>query len=260
MAIDVDFTLVGDDLEIGPRPRKAVRAALDAGCIVTLASGRMFRSTAPLARELGIQAPIVTYDGALIKAIATDEVISHRPMSGERAREVLEYARSTHIHLNTYVDDTLYVERYDDETVAYMSRTMVEAVVADDIAALMARRPTKLLMIAAEAQMDHVLPDVQARFGSRLHVVRSMPQYIEVTARGVSKGNGLARLARWLGVAPAEVMAIGDSDNDISMLQYAGLGVAVGNARSHVKEIADFVTEGEAGDGVSEAIERFVLR
>ncbi|MEW5866278.1 MAG: Cof-type HAD-IIB family hydrolase [Bacillota bacterium] len=259
VAIDVDFTLIGTDLKIGDRPKNAVRAAVRAGCVVTLASGRMFRATVPFAEELGIDAPLITYDGALIKTAGTHEVISHRPVPLEQAREVLFYAQARGLHVNVYIDDVLYVERYNEEALSYMAHAKVDAATVGNLADFVTEPPTKLLIIAAEAEVDRLLPRVKAEFGARLHVVRSMPRFIELTAGGVSKGTALAILAQRLGVPREEVMAVGDSENDISMLEYAGVGVAVGNAQRHVKEAADYVTEGESGDGVAEAIARFVL-
>ncbi|MGE5571684.1 MAG: Cof-type HAD-IIB family hydrolase [Bacteroidota bacterium] len=258
-AIDVDLTLVGSDLRISDRTRAAVQAATEAGCVVTLTSGRMFRATAPFAVELGIDAPLITYDGALIKSTKTREIISHRPVPLEQAREVAAYAQREGLHLNVYVDDTLYVERYDEETSSYTSHTKVEAVAVGDLAAFVNRPPTKLLIVASKEDVDRRLPEFKKRFGDRLHVVRSMPRYVEFTAEGVSKGSGLAILAQHLGVRRDEVLAIGDSENDISMLEFAGIGVAVRNAAEEVKKAADYVADGESGDGVAEALSRFVL-
>ncbi len=258
-AIDVDFTLIGSDLEIGERTREAIQAAAAAGCIVTLASGRMFRATAPFAEDLGIDAPLITYDGALIKTARTRQVISHRPMPLEQAREVIAYARGEGLHLNVYIDDTLYVERYDEEALSYMAHAKVQATAVGDLAAFVACAPTKVLIIASKDDVDRRLPEFKARFGDRLHVVRSMPRYVEFTAAEVSKGSALDILARHLGVAQGEVMALGDSENDVSMLEFAGIGVAVRNAADEVKRAADYVAEGESGDGVVEAISRFVL-
>lgn len=258
-AIDVDFTLIGSDLKIGEHPKSAVRAAISAGYTVTLASGRMFRATVPFAHELGIDAPLITYDGALVKTPRTHEVINHRPVPVERATEVLAYAQACGLHINAYIDDVLYVERYSEEALSYMSHARVDAVAVGNLVDFVTQPPTKLLVVASELEVERLLPELKTQFGAHLHVVRSMPRYIELTADGVSKGAGLSLLAQRLGVPREEVMAIGDSENDISMLEYAGVGVAVANAGSHVKETADYITEGESGDGVAEAIARFVL-
>ncbi len=259
VAIDVDHTLIGQDLRIGARARDAVGAAMAAGCLVTLASGRMFRATVPFAEELGIAVPLITYDGALIKSARTHEVVSHRPMPLEYARRVLTYARERGLHLNVYIDDRLYVESYDEEALSYMAHANVDATAVGDLSAFVALPPTKLLVIAEEHEVERLLPELAARFGADLHVVRSLPRYIELTAGGVCKGTGLATLAEWLRVPREEVMAIGDSENDVSMLEYAGVGVAVANAHCAVKRAADYVARTESGDGVAEAMERFVL-
>lgn len=259
IAIDVDLTLIGGDLKIAERTKAAIRAAVEAGCAVTLASGRMFRATLPFAEELGLDAPLVAYNGALIKTVKTREIISHRPVPLEHAREVIAYARREGLHLNVYMDDTLYVECYDDEALAYMTHCKVEAVAVGDLGAFVDHPPTKLLVVASEEDVDRRLPEFKAHFGDRLQVVRSLPRYVEFTAAGVSKGSALALLTQRLGISREEVMALGDSENDISMLEFAGIGVAVRNAAEDVKNAADYVTDGESGNGVAEAIFQFVI-
>ncbi len=259
VAIDIDYTLIGRDLKISDRTKQAIHAAIDVGSTITLATGRMFRSALPFAEELGLDAPLITYDGALVKTAKTKELYWHKPIPLEDAREILAYLQGLGFHVNVYVDDDLYVESLNEQARHYMARVNVEAKVVGDLLKFLNEPPTKLLMMAEPEIVDNILPELKQRFGDKSHVVRSLPSYIEFTGKGVTKGSALAGLSERLGIPKAQVMAIGDSENDITMLSCAGIGVAVTNAGDKVKEAADYIAEGISGDGVAEAIYRFVL-
>ncbi|NLB72935.1 MAG: HAD family phosphatase [Firmicutes bacterium] len=259
VAIDIDYTLIGSDLKISDATKRAIGAAIDAGSIITLATGRMYRAAVPFAEELGIDAPLITYDGALVKTARTQEVYWHKPIPLEDAGVILAHLESLGFHINVYVDDELYVASLNEQARHYMAHVNVVANPVENLLEFLNRPPTKLLMMAEPETVDKLLPELERKFGDRSHVARSLPSYIEFTGKGVTKGSALAGLSEHLGIPKDGVMAIGDSENDISMLSYAGIGVAVNNARDSVKEAADYVADGISGDGVAEAIYRFVL-
>ena len=259
IAIDIDHTLIGSDLKISNRTKQAINATIDVGGRVTLATGRMYQAAVPFAEELGLDVPLITYDGALVKTAKTQEVYWHKPIPIEDAKEILEYTQAFGYHTNLYVDDELYVESLNEEARRYMAHVNVEAKPVGNLLRFLSKPPTKLLMMAEPKIVERVLPELEEKFGAKAHVARSLPGYIEFTGENVTKGSALAALSKHLGIQRDQVMAIGDSENDISMLSYAGIGVAVGNANNKVQEAADYVTEGVNGDGVVEAINRFVL-
>ncbi len=259
VAIDIDYTLIGSDLKISDRTKQAIHAATDAGSTVTLATGRMFRAAVPFAEELGLDAPLITYDGALVKTAKTEELYWHKPIPIEDAREILAHLQSLGFHINVYIDDEVYVERLNEESRSYTAHVNVAARAVGDLLEFLNEPPTKILMMTEPDVIDNLLPELERKFRDISHVVRSLPQYVEFTAKDVTKGAALAELAKRMGIPQAQVMAIGDSENDVTMLSYAGIGVAVCNAVDRAKEAADYVTEGINGDGVREAIYRFVL-
>lgn len=259
IAIDIDYTLIGNDLKISDETKQAIHAAVEGGSIVTLATGRMYRAAVPFAEELNIDSPLITYDGALVKTAKTRKEYWHRPIPIEDAREIIRYVQGLGFHMNLYLDDQVYVERLNEEARRYMAHINVEAKPVGNLLDFMDRPPTKLLMMADPETVIRMLPRLEEEFGDRSHVARSLPDYVEFTGKDVTKGSALAMLAEKLGIRPHEVMAIGDSENDISMMSYAGIGVAVSNANTKVKEAADYVAQGINGDGVVDAIERFVL-
>lgn len=261
VAVDVDDTLVDDDLRIVKANAEAIRRARREGIAVTLATGRMYASLEHYARELGLDGmPLIAYNGAWVRDLAGREYL-HRPLPKVLVLELVRLARELGATLNVYVDDRLYVEEEGEPVEYYMSIAQVEAHRVDDLAAFVGALPedggsTKALMVVDEADAAALTDRLQAEYRGRLEIVRSKPRFIEFTAPGVSKGEALRHVAAHLGVEQEEVMAIGDSYNDISMLQYAGIGVAVRNAPPEVQAAADWIVAAHDEGGVAEALER----
>ncbi len=260
VAIDLDDTLLRDDLTISPRTRAAVKAVMERGVAVTLATGRMFRSARPYARQLGFDLPLITYQGALVKNALSGEVVYHRPLAVGAARRVIEFGRRKKVQVNFYLDDELYVERITPRGAHYAAFARVPCRQVADLEDLLARgNPLKLLLIEAEPVLDEFAQELREMLGEEAHLTKSKPCYLEVVHPQATKGQALRELARRLGVRREEVMALGDSFNDIEMLEFAGLGVAVANARPEVRRRARWVTLSNNEDGVAVALETFIL-
>ncbi len=281
----MDDTLLAPDLTIPPRSRRALQKAADKGVLVTLATGRMFRSVLPYARQLGIATPLIAYNGALIEHPQTGGILLHELIPFEHARRVAAACRENDLHLNVYINDVLYIERLRPEAEYYRKISGVEPEVVGDLVEFLPNvekagsstadsgngagaseqapggglSPTKLLVVVAPEASEKWLSFFRGQFPGILHVTGSKPEFVEMMMAGVSKGRALAFLARHLGIEPAEVMAIGDGHNDLEMLQFAGVSVAMGNAPDSLKEQASYVTRPNTEEGVAEAIERFAL-
>jgi Cof subfamily protein (haloacid dehalogenase superfamily) len=261
VAIDLDDTLLRDDLTISPYSKETIRAVRQRGVVVTLATGRMFRSALPYAQELGFDAPLITYQGALVKSAFSGEVIYHCPLPADVAEIVIELAREKNIQVNFYLDDHLYVERLTPLGAHYPRFARVPCAQVDDLKCLLDRgNPLKLLLIEDETIIDELAREVKAAVGSRAHVTRSKLRYLEVVHPEATKAHALRELAHWFGVSREEIMAFGDSFNDIEMLEFAGFGVAVANAPPEVQRHASYVTSSNNEDGVAAALEKFLLR
>lgn len=262
VALDLDGTVMGHDLVIPPAVIAAVAAARAAGVHVTLATGRMFGATLPFARQLGITAPLICYQGALIRDPATDEVLLATNMPGDAAAEAVQMLLDRDIFVLAYVDERLHIAERRAELDQYLSLHPegAEIVVADDLpAAVRAAAPTKLLFIAAPPVVTVELDRLAAHFGDRLMVTRSHQLYGELAAPGISKGLALAALAAHLGVPQAATLAVGDQENDLAMLAWAGLGLAIGNATPAVRAAAAATIPPVQEAGVAWAIRRYVL-
>ena len=161
--------------------------------------------------------------------------------------------------MTVYVGNTIYLEeqRYEDEFYDLwfgLPRRLVP-----DVTVALPHDPVKFLIVGEPDELDAIQPDLAARFAERLDVVRSHSLFLEGVPLGASKGNALARLAVLFDVPRTQVIAVGDSQNDVSMIEWAGLGVAMGQAPQAVKQAADWVAPTVEEDGVAEVFRRFVL-
>jgi Cof subfamily protein (haloacid dehalogenase superfamily) len=262
VALDLDGTVMGHDLVIPRAVREAIGEAQAAGVQVTLATGRMFGATLPFARLLGIRAPLICYQGALIRDPLTDEVLLATNMPGDEAAEAVRLLLERDIFVLAYIDERLHIAERRAELEHYLSLHPdgAEIVVSDDLPAeVRAAAPTKLLFIAEPPIVTGELIRLQAHFGERLMITRSHQLYGELAAPGIAKGVALERLAAHLGVPREATLAIGDQENDLSMLAWAGLGLAIGNAAPVVREAADAIVPSVHEAGVAWAIRRYVL-
>jgi len=259
IAVDLDDTLLSNDLRLTGRVREAIAAVRAAGIYFTVSTGRMYRSSVPFARELGIDIPLITYHGALVKNSLSGEVWLYRPLPLAYAREIIARVHRLGYHLNGYLDERLLIERDTPEGRRYEKISGVEAEIVGDFLQFFDRDPVKVLAVAEEPLLDRLSAELTPLYEGKVHIVKSKPHFLEFSHPFATKGTALEFLARRLGVPREAIMAVGDSFNDIDMLEYAGLGVAVANGREEVKKKADFVTKASYGDGVVEALEKFVL-
>lgn len=243
VAADLDGTLLTPGLEASPELPGALAALEAAGAPFLICTGRMFRSARRVAAQLGLRhGPIVCYQGAMVADLGTGARLLHRPMNGEVAAAVVRRLRELGRHLNAYIDDQLYVERLDDWARRCAEHSEVGIELVDDLAAAVAARPpTKLVVLSEPADVDVLLPRLQEEWRGRLYVVRSQPSYIEIAAPGVSKSGALQWLCDRDGLRRERTVACGDAPNDLDMLRWAGLGVAMAEAAPEVRAAADLV-------------------
>jgi Cof subfamily protein (haloacid dehalogenase superfamily) len=262
LALDIDGTIVANDLAVRPEVAAAIAAAQTRGARVTLATGRMYGSTLPYAKQLGIRDPLICYQGGMIRDPQTREIYEHTTMPGDLAAEAVELLCQAGIFVIAYVDERMCVARRTPELETYLRwhPEEIEVVVAPDLAAhSVANPPTKLLFTAPAEVVEREMLRLAAHFGGRLAVIRSHAIFGELTAPGISKGSALKTLAARLGIPREQVMAIGDHENDLPMIAWAGLGLAMGNAIPAVRDAADAIIPSVEEAGVAWAIERYLL-
>lgn len=262
LALDLDGTVIGRDLTIPAGTVEALHEFQQRGGRVTLATGRTVLTTIPFADELGVDGPLICYQGALMKDHRTGEVLFHDPVPPELAAEAVERILGSGVYVHAYINDELYVPWEGKEVALYQtfSPHKLPVHVTPDLATLVRERPpTKLLFID---DPDHVAPRVhglRTHFTDRLQIVQSHAVFGELTAPGCTKGRTLAYLAEQLGIAQHEVAAVGDHFNDIEMVAWAGFGMAVRGGPPEVQGVAKVVIDGPAQGGLAAAVRRYLL-
>jgi Cof subfamily protein (haloacid dehalogenase superfamily) len=286
LALDLDGTTLNHKLEILPEVRRAIAAAQERGVVVTLATGRMFGATLPYAQGLNVHGPLICFQGALIRDSQTGEVYHHTALPSALAAEAIELLVAADIFVIAYIDERLWVARQRPELDLYLGwhpehpevvidpnlastvanasiarlLTQAETMVSPNLAdTVVANPPTKLLFVAESDVVERELMRLAAHFAGRLSVFRSHTLFGELTSLGVNKGAALAQLAARLGIPREQVIAIGDHENDLEMIEWAGLGLAMGNGIPAAHAIADAVIPSVDQAGVAWAIERYIL-
>jgi Cof subfamily protein (haloacid dehalogenase superfamily) len=184
----------------------------------------------------------------------SDKILYSKPGPVEEAQKIISIFREDGIHLNIYLNDELYMEELTAWGEKYAKDVRVKAHVVNDIEKTMTVDPYKMLGIGNIECIEKMQKYLKNREDIKLDFIRSKPHYLEILARDVSKGNALKKLAETWGIDRSEVMAIGDAPNDVSMLEWAGIGVAVSNASDQVKKSADLLVAENNNNGVAEAI------
>lgn len=262
LAVDMDGTALRPDARVSPATLAALRRAADGGLLVIPASGRVFGGIPREILSLGVPYAI-TANGASVVDTATGERVYERNICQEDAMELLTYLLTENGQTYLQCGDQYYEDSRRAEEAALAHPYMALAGLnrtggKDDLAGFAERQGDHIqkigIMVFDEAAENRVLAYGKSLPG--FDVMRTGRLSVEFNRKGTSKGRALKSLCGLLGVEPGRVMAIGDQENDLAMLDFAGVGVAMGNAPEHVKRAADFVTKSNVEDGVAWALER----
>lgn len=280
IALDIDGTLITNHYTISSRTRRALKSAMDAGIKVTIATGRFYPSAYHIARSIAINAPMVCNDGALIKDVFSKRTLSFTPLSLNLARELLDRAsryRSFKVQI-FMLDYKIYaghnyrrmqIQRFFKLSNRYTligcfnylrDFVFVPVKNAGDIKGamkLMQTPPAKLVIYGEPEEMAAFKKEIAAYNvdKKRIFLTTAIKNTVDILNGEISKARGLAILAQILGIKREEIIAVGDNINDMGMLEYAGLGVAMGNAPDIVKQKADVVTASNNEDGIAVLLE-----
>ncbi len=259
LVADIDGTLVNAAREITPPVRAAVAAAQSRGIRVCLATGRIWPSARRFVEGLGADSPAILYNGGLVYDFVHDETWLRRPLALEQARDVLRILRRhPAVQPHLYVDDRVYVPVMNEITETYQGKDGLRASPVGDLADWLDRDPMKILIIGERPALEAVVGDIHLLSYPVNHVF-SETIYLEILPPGVDKGAALQAVAARLELRREQIVAVGDNLNDLAMIEYAGLGVAMANAPEALRARADFVAPSNNDHGLQEVIERFIL-
>jgi Cof subfamily protein (haloacid dehalogenase superfamily) len=260
IAIDLDGTLVEPLKPVRPAVLDAVRRASAAGVRVTIVTGRMYVGAAPLVHVTGVEGPIVLYQGAVIADARSGVFQRELALPNAVALRVYAAAKEHGYHVQFYRDDRFYVEERNRYSDLYARISGSEPVVVPSLPEAFAGHDSTKVNVVTEASRTPECAALMSRVcGDDAYVTRSNPEFVEMLNPQVDKGRALGIVAAHYGIALENVMAIGDSYNDLPLLRAAGFGVAMGSSPAELKAEADAVVGDVEHDGVAEAIDRFVF-
>ncbi|HEY3418790.1 MAG TPA: Cof-type HAD-IIB family hydrolase, partial [Armatimonadota bacterium] len=252
---DLDLTLLDDEHKISPRNHTAVRRCVELGAKVVITSGRMFSSTLPYLRALDLHTPMITYNGAFIKHPDTGAVLLHECLAADTAMAIVDFCAHENLNLNFYLNDTLYIAKINPWAELYSQRTGAKLHPVGDLRTFAGERPTKVLIVDDPQRIARLYDELAPQYADRAYVTISNVEYLEFMPPGVDKGKALAVVANHFGIPQEKTIAFGDAGNDVPLIRWAGLGVAMENAKDEAKAVADRVALRYDEDGVAVVLE-----
>ncbi|NLW60254.1 MAG: HAD family phosphatase [Firmicutes bacterium] len=259
VAVDIDGTLLDSKRNLTPETQKAIAEAVAAGVIFTICTGRPIQGVEPLIEQLGLDLPFITYNGAMIVMGKSGKILYTQTMRGEDAKIVYQLGKKLGTTVVIWANNQLYVQPLGPEANAYARMVHSEPKPITDLEALLAQGVTKVLFYDEVETIRHYEKAIAPDVPPTVNYCTSQPFLLEFVDQKVSKANALARLGAYYGISREEMIAIGDGFNDLSMIKYAGLGIAMANAEAAIKQQADYVTLSNDENGVAHAIYRFCL-
>ncbi|MEI5995598.1 sugar-phosphatase [Candidatus Enterococcus mansonii] len=263
VAIDIDGTLLDSNRKITPKVKETLKKANEKGIYIVLCTGRPLPGVKEQLTELELYGDndfVITYNGSLVQATKTNEIISRYTLSHDDFLEIEYMARKVGAHLHTIDDKAIYTANRDIGKYTVHEAHLVDMPLkyraVDEMTPDMSI--IKMMMIDEPEILDQAISQLPEEFSSKYTTVKSTDFYYEILNKEANKGNALAKLADHLGISQAETMAIGDNENDLSMIEYAGVGVAMGNATESVKRAADIHTTSNDEDGVAEVLLKYM--
>lgn len=263
IVLDLDGTLTNRNKEITPKTKEALFELKRQGGVIVLASGRPTYGIMPLARELELHKTggyVLSFNGGRIIDCSTGQTVFAKELPVESNETIIRLSKEHGVNILTYEDDLIITPDASDEYVkkeAAINKLEVKEI--KDIESYVTFPVVKFLMLEEGDILQNVEPKVKAFLGRDYSVYRSEPFFLEVLPKGIDKAASLERLLARLGMSREEMIACGDGYNDLSMIEYAGLGVAMENAVLPVKKAADYVTLSNNDDGIAHVVEKFML-
>ncbi|MBO0476382.1 sugar-phosphatase [Vagococcus sp. DIV0080] len=264
VTIDIDGTLLNSERKVTNEVKEAIRKCTEQGVNIVIATGRPTIGVMDLIKELNLDNEhgfMITYNGALIQNAGTEKVLIEHGLSHDDYLDIELLARKLNIHLHVQDYNNMYTANKDiSEYTIHESFLTGMPLTYRPVSDMTAdTKIIKSMMIDHQEKLDAAIKEIPESFTERFAMVKSMPFYLEVLNKQATKGIAVAELANFLNISLDEVMAIGDNENDLSMIEVAGTGVAMGNAVPSVKEIADKITKSNDEHGVAYALEQWVL-
>lgn len=263
LVLDIDGTLTNSKKEITPKTLSAVLACQEAGHVVVVASGRPTPGIDAVARTLKLNQHggyVLSYNGARITNYATGDVVYQRMVEASLIGELYAYSLENDLGMMTYDNTSIITGTRVDEYMELEARINgIPIRLVENFVEYVSFPVNKCLLTKDEELAKEHVQILQKRYENSASIYRSEPFFIEIMAKGIDKAAALEQLRQVLHIGQQDIIACGDGFNDLSMIRYAGLGVAMENAQPEVKEAADYITLSNDEDGVAAVVDKFIL-
>jgi len=263
IVLDLDDTLLRADQTISNRNKEALMQAQQEGKKVVLASGRPTLGMVSYADELFLadyESYILSFNGGKIINCHSKKDFFSQTLSVEAVQRLHDISTRENVYIHTYVGDEIITAEENPYTTIESELTGLPITVVDSFMDGVTEPVVKVLMVGEPEHLKKVEKKLQAELGEEFSVMRSKPYFLEFTDKGITKGTSIEKLINEFGIKREEVIAVGDSYNDQEMIEFAGLGVAMGNAPDDIKKISDYITDTNENDGVAKVVEKFLLK
>ncbi|AYF53528.1 Cof-type HAD-IIB family hydrolase [Clostridium botulinum] len=268
ICLDMDGTLLNNNKKISDRTKKSIKEAHKKGVKIAISTGRIFTSAKYYAHILGISAPIIASNGAYIREKDKNEIIYKSILSKDQCIDIINITKKYDFNFYLNTCDTIISSKPYPKGYTYLEMSSelpedmkIKLEVNTNLEEEVFKKNGEIIKAICISNDSEILEKARQEILNlkSLEVVSSLGDNFEIMNKGVSKGKGVQKLAEFYGLTSDEVICMGDGENDLSMIEYAGLGIAMGNAPDFIKEKANYITDTNDNDGVAKAIEKFVL-
>ena len=258
IAIDIDGTLLTTDKVLLDETKVAICEAHEKGVVVCVCTGRGYPAAKRYVDQLNLDIPLILYNGSRVRRSNDSEILYNQVIDVKTAREVYELIEQYDGTCCFWKNDTLYFNRNDEYAVYYENLTKIKPNFINEINDELLSDINKFIWFGKSDWLEKVQREILVNCEG-VNYFKSNTELLEIVPPNVNKGQTLKFLCDLLGIMPEEVIAIGDEENDLSMIQFAGMGVAMGNAKDIVKQNANYITLTNDENGVGEVIKKFIV-
>lgn len=259
MAVDIDGTLLNDRNELTENTKNTIKQAVERGLIFTIASGRPIQGIEGLNKALNLDVPFITYNGAMVVLGKSKKILYERKLSKDDAGDIIKLGEEYGTNIMVWKDGGLYVPKINEKVEEYKLISGVEPILVENTEQLIENGVTKILWYDEVEKIEKYQREIVNHLSENVNFHPSRPYFLEFVDKDASKAIAMEKLGEYYGIERSEMIAVGDGYNDLSMIEYAGLGVAMANSPDEVKEKADYITLSNEEDGVAHVIYEFIL-
>ncbi len=261
LVLDLDDTLLRDDYSISDRNKKLLFEAQNLGVKVVLASGRPTPAMLQFSEQLRLDhydSFMISFNGAVVTSMKNNEILFETSLTKKEVHSLYDFSVDNNVHIITYSNKGVISETESEYIDVEIKLTGMHHHKVPSFKSEILGNAVKCIMLEHPDYLKQVETKLKAE-RTDLSVSRSKPFFLEVMPHGIDKAASIDFLAKKLGIEQHEVIAVGNAGNDLSMIQYAGLGIWVDNVTSELRHEADFIVSSNENDGVAEVVERFIL-